>query len=95
MSNYAADKKYIQMTQTPVEKLILKLAVPSIISMLVTTVYNAADTFFIGQISTSASGAVGVCFSAMAIIQALGFFFWPGFRQQYLQSTGQSARRAS
>jgi len=66
------------MTQTPVEKLIVKLAIPSIISMLITTVYNAADTFFIGQISTSASAAVGVCFSVMAVIQALGFFFGQG-----------------
>lgn len=72
------DKKYIEMTQTPVEKLIVKLAIPSIISMLITTVYNAADTFFIGQISTSASAAVGVCFSVMAVIQALGFFFGQG-----------------
>ena len=72
------DKKYIEMTQTPVEKLIIKLAIPSIISMLITTVYNAADTFFIGQISTSASAAVGVCFSVMAVIQALGFFFGQG-----------------
>lgn len=60
------------------EKLIVKLAIPSILSMLVTTVYNAADTFFIGQISTSASAAVGVCFSLMAVIQALGFFFGQG-----------------
>ena len=72
------DKKYIEMTQTPVEKLIVKLAIPSILSMLVTTIYNAADTFFIGQISTSASAAVGVCFSVMAVIQALGFFFGHG-----------------
>lgn len=66
------------MTQTPVERLIVKMAIPSIISMLITTVYNAADTFFIGQISTSASAAVGVCYSMMAIIQALGFFFGQG-----------------
>lgn len=72
------DKKYLEMTQTPVEKLIVKLAIPSILSMLVTTIYNAADTFFIGQISTSASAAVGVCFSLMAVIQALGFFFGQG-----------------
>lgn len=70
--------KFLEMTQTPVEKLIVKLAIPSILSMLVTTVYNAADTFFIGQISTSASAAVGVCFSLMAVIQALGFFFGQG-----------------
>ena len=78
MSQQNSDQKYIQMTQTPVQKLIIQLAIPSIISMLITTVYNAADTFFIGQISTSASAAVGVCFSMMSIIQALGFFFGQG-----------------
>ena len=78
METKGMDQKYIQMTQTPVEKLIIQLAIPSIISMLITTVYNAADTFFIGQISTSASAAVGVCFSMMSIIQALGFFFGQG-----------------
>lgn len=71
-------EKYKQMTQTPVEKLIGKLAVPSIISMLITAIYNMADTFFIGKIGTSASGAVGVAFSMMAVIQALGFFFGQG-----------------
>ena len=78
MSNQNTNQKFIQMTQTPVEKLIIQLAIPSIISMLVTTIYNAADTFFVGQISTSASAAVGVCFSMMSIIQALGFFFGQG-----------------
>lgn len=78
MQDKTTDQKYIEMTQTPVEKLIIRLAIPSVISMLITTIYNAADTFFIGQISTSASAAVGVCFSLMAIIQALGFFFGQG-----------------
>ncbi len=67
------EEKYKQMVETPVEKLIPKLAVPTIISMLVTSIYNMADTFFVSQIGTSASGAVGVMFSAMAMIQAVGF----------------------
>ncbi len=72
-------KKYIQMTQPPVEKLICKLAVPCIISMLVTSFYNMADTFFVGMLnSNAATGAVGVVFSMMAIIQAIGFFFGQG-----------------
>ena len=78
MSSQNADQKFIEMTQTPVEKLIGRLAVPTIISMLITTIYNMADTFFIGKISTSASGAVGVAFSLMAVIQAVGFFFGQG-----------------
>ncbi len=67
------EQKHQMMTQTPVEKLIPKLAVPTIISMLITSVYNMADTFFVSQISTSATGAVGVNFSLMALIQAIGF----------------------
>ena len=62
------------MTQTPVPKLICSLAVPTIISMLVTGFYNTADTYFVGQLSTQATAAVGLVFSVMAIIQALGFF---------------------
>ena len=71
--------KFKQMTEPPVEKLICKLAVPCIISMLVTSFYNMADTFFVGQLkSNAATGAVGVVFSMMAIIQAVGFFFGQG-----------------
>lgn len=61
------------MLETPVNKLIPQLAVPTIISMLVTSIYNMADTFFVSQIGTSASGAVGIIFSVMAMIQAIGF----------------------
>ena len=67
------EEKYRQMIETPVNRLIPRLAVPTIISMLVTSIYNMADTFFVSQISTSASGAVGVMFSAMSMIQAIGF----------------------
>ncbi len=61
------------MTETPVSKLIIKLGIPTTISMLVTNIYNMADTYFVGTLGTSASGAVGVVFGLMAIIQALGF----------------------
>ena len=73
------EEKYRQMTEPPVRKLICKLAVPCIISMLVTAFYNMADTYFVGMMnSTAATGAVGVVFSMMAIIQAVGFFFGQG-----------------
>ncbi|MEA5012532.1 MAG: MATE family efflux transporter [Angelakisella sp.] len=72
------EEKFIQMTQTPVAPLIFRLAVPTIISMLVTSVYNMADTFFVGKLGTSATGAVGVVFPLMAIIQAIGFTFGMG-----------------
>ena len=73
------EQKYQQMTQTPVPRLIVHLALPCIISMLVTAFYNMADTFFVGMMdSDSATGAVGVVFSVMAVIQAVGFFFGHG-----------------
>ena len=71
-------QQYQKMTETPIPKLILSLAAPTILSMLITSIYNLADTFFVGQISTSASGAVGVVSSLMAIIQALGFMLGHG-----------------
>lgn len=72
------EEKYKYMTQEPIPKLIGKLAVPTIISMLVTSFYNIADTYFVGKINTTATAAVGVVFSLMAIIQALGFLFGHG-----------------
>ncbi len=78
MRTVSAENKYRQMTETPVRRLILTLSVPTIISNLVSTLYNAADTFFVGQISTSASAAVGVALSLQAVIQAIGFFFGQG-----------------
>ena len=64
--------KFRQMTEPPVSKLICKLAIPCIISMLVTSFYNMADTYFVGMLkSNAATGAVGVVFSMMAIIQAV------------------------
>ncbi|MBR1472377.1 MAG: MATE family efflux transporter [Lachnospiraceae bacterium] len=73
--------RYKRMTETPVPKLILQLSVPTIISMLVTGIYNMADTFFVGQIpenATQATAAVGIVFPMMAIIQAIGFFYGHG-----------------
>ena len=75
----AAEKKqYEKMTETPVSKLIIMLGIPTTISMLVTNIYNMADTYFVGELGTSASGAVGVVFGLMAIIQAFGFMFGHG-----------------
>ena len=62
------------LTKTPIPELIIKLSIPTIISMLVTALYNMADTYFVGKISTQATASVGLVFSVMSIIQALGFF---------------------
>lgn len=66
--------RHTMLTETPIPRLIWTLSVPTIISMLVTGIYNSADTYFVGRISTQATAAVGLVFSVMALIQALGFF---------------------
>lgn len=76
--NDGAAKQFQKMTETPVSKLIISLGIPTTISMLVTNIYNMADTYFVGKIGTSASGAVGIVFGLMAIIQAFGFMFGHG-----------------
>lgn len=72
------EEKYQWLTTAPLPGLIGRLAAPTIVSMLITAVYNMADTFFVGNLGKSAQGAVGVVFSLMAIIQAIGFTFGNG-----------------
>ena len=69
---------YNKMVNWPVSKLVIHLGIPTTISMLVTNIYNMADTFFVGSLGNSASGAVGIVFGLMAIIQAIGFMFGHG-----------------
>ena len=78
-SEQAKEAKFLRMTTQPVERLILKLALPTIISMLVTSFYNLADTFFIRQLNSDSMGAaVGVVLPLMNIIQAIGFYHGHG-----------------
>ena len=83
-----AEERYKYLTETPVPSLIIKLSVPSMISMIILAVYNAADTFFVGRISTEATAAVGISFSMMAVIQAFGFFFGQGSGNPLSRSLG-------
>ncbi len=76
--NMTTEEKFKIMIGKPVEKLVCSMAVPTIVSMMITSIYNMADTYFVSRISTSASGAVGVAYSLMAIIQAIGFTFGTG-----------------
>lgn len=73
MRNTNTDKGKM-LLERPIPGLVWSLAIPTIISMLVTGIYNTADTYFVGQISTEATAAVGLVFTVMAIIQSLGFF---------------------
>lgn len=78
IGNVSEQEQFKRMTEAPVPGLILRLAVPTVVSMLVSALYNMADTFFVSQLGTSASGAVGIVFSLMAIIQAVGFTLGSG-----------------
>ncbi|MCI5606281.1 MAG: MATE family efflux transporter [Spirochaetia bacterium] len=73
MKEMSAQEQYEKMINTPVWKLIATLAIPTVISMLVTSLYNVADTFFVSQLGTQASAATGIAFPIMTIIQAFGF----------------------
>lgn len=91
---------YTSLTTEPVPHLITKLAVPTIISMLVTSFYNMADTYFVGKINTQSTAAVGIVFSVMSIIQAVGFFFGHGSgnyisRKLGAQETGNAEKMAA
>ena len=66
------------MTETPVWKLIITLGIPTTISMLITNIYNMADTYFVSTLGKAAGGAPGIVFSIMAILQAFGFMFGHG-----------------
>ena len=72
------DAQYIKMTQTPIPRLVIGLGIPTTISMLITNLYNMADTYFVSQISVTASGATGIVFSLMAVLQAFGFMYGHG-----------------
>ncbi|MBQ9157567.1 MAG: MATE family efflux transporter [Eubacterium sp.] len=89
------EAQYKKMTETPVQKLIITLSIPTIISMLITSIYNMADTAFVGQLGTSASGAVGVVFGFMAIIQAVGFMFGQGAGSILSRKLGQKDYEAA
>ena len=60
MAKANMQEQYRKMTETPVPRLVLTLGIPTTISMLITNIYNMADTFFVGTLGTSASGAIGI-----------------------------------
>lgn len=72
------EEKYQEMTEIPVRRLVLRLAVPTMLSMMVTSFYNVADAAFVGHLSTEATAGIGVSFAYMLVVNALGFFFGHG-----------------
>ena len=79
---------YQKMTETRIPGLVTRLAVPTIVSMLISAIYNTADTFFVSKLGTSAAGAVGIVFSIMAIIQSFGFMLGMGAGSQISRLLG-------
>ncbi len=73
-----ADRYYQKMTQTPVSRLIVRLGIPTTISMLITGIYNLADTYFVGTLGESAQAATGILFTLQCIIQAIAFMLGHG-----------------
>lgn len=74
----SAENQYKKMTETPVAKLIISLGIPTTVSMLITNIYNMADSYFVSQVSLSAGGATSIVFGIMSILQAFGFMFGHG-----------------
>ncbi len=89
------ENQYDKMTKSPVAPLVVKLGVPTTISMLVTNVYNMVDTMFVGKLGTSASGAVGIVFGFMAILQAFGFMYGQGAGSIISRRLGQKDNETS
>lgn len=87
--------QYRKMTTWPIPKLVITLGIPTTISMLVTNIYNMADTYFVSELGNSASGAVGVVFGLMAIIQAFGFMFGHGAGSLIARKLGEKDAHAS
>ncbi len=85
--------QFLKMTETPIPKLVSSLAVPTIISMLTSSIYNMADTFFVAKLGTSAAGAVGIVFSLMAVIQAVGFGLGMGSGSNISRLLGQQKNK--
>ena len=75
-------QQYRKLVLTPVEQLIPRLAVPTILSMMVTMIYNLVDAFFVGKLGTSASAAIGVVLGVQSIFQAFGFMMGHGSGSQ-------------
>ena len=95
MDNNRNEKQFIKMTQTPIPRLVAKLALPTTISMLVTSIYSLADTFFVSQLSTAASSAVGIVFSLQTIVQAVGFTLGMGSGSLLARRLGEKNKKAA
>lgn len=86
------DDKYREMTEMPIPKLVIRLAIPTMISMVVSALYNLADAAFVGHLSTEATAGIGISFAYMTFIQAVGFFFGHGSGNHISRALGAKKR---
>ena len=77
-----ANRTYRKMTEEAVAPLVVKLGVPTMLSMLVTALYSTASTYYVSYLGTSAVGAMGVVFALQTIIQAIGIMIGQGCAAQ-------------
>ena len=84
-----SEAQHRRMLQTPIPRLVVRMSLPTVASQLITVVYNTVDTYFVSHINTSASAAVGIVFSLMSIIQALGFGFGMGANSLISRKLGE------
>ena len=89
----AQDKKFLMMTTQPISRLVVRLAIPSIITMMISAIYNMADTFYVSRIDVQSPAAVGIVFSYMALIQAIAFFFGQGSANYVSRALGARDRK--
>lgn len=90
-----SDAQYRRMMETPIPRLVTSMAIPTVIGMLITVIYNTADTFFVSQINKSASAAVGAVYAIMAIIQAMGYGLGVGAGSLISRKLGQKNNDAA
>lgn len=91
----SSEAQYDRMMNTPIPRLVMSLALPTILSTMITVIYNTADTYFVSQINKSASAAVGAVFSIMSVIQAVGFGFAMGASSLISIKLGEKGDRAA
>ncbi len=84
-----------RMLTDPVERLTCQMAVPTILTMLITAFYNMADTYFVGQLDTNSTAAVGLALPLMNVLQAFGFFFGQGSGAYLSHALGKGDQKSA
>ncbi len=73
------EERFLKITTGKIYPLLVKMAIPSMVGMIVATVYNMTDTFWVGKLNDATlTASVGVVFTFVSIIQAIGFWFGYG-----------------